>query len=524
MIAGVSHIHTSRSDGTGTPDEVAEAASRAGLQFVVLTDHGDGSRQSDPPQYRHGILCLDAVEISTTGGHYIGIDMARAPYPLGGEARDVVEDVARLGGFGIVAHPDSPKSDLRWREWTAPFDAMEWLNADTEWRDESASRLARAMTTYALRPVETLVSLIERPDATLGRWDVLTQRRPVVGLSGNDAHAGIGLGREPGDPYRNRVLLRLPSYEMSFSAFSIRVELKRPLTGEARADAAVLLEALRGGRLYSVMAGLAGPPGFDFVARSGSRQARQGDSLEPEGPLSVAVRSNAPPGSSVALFRNGQMIAEQPGATLQHELPAARGVLRVEVRLNRGGGSPPVPWIVSNPIYVSPLAVPPQPRAIAEETTRLDEPGAERSWHIEHRSGSDGTLERAGDGPVAVRYGLRATTSEPQFVAVVLPEGARLKLFDRLSLRASADKPMRLSIQLRKPDGAQGQRWHRSIYVDQTPRDVTVPWNDMTPVGRTDTFRPDLARIEDLLFVVDTTNTAPGERGRFSIEDLRLER
>src|SRR2546426_4280648 len=39
--------------------------------------------------------------------------------PICGEARDVVEDVRRLGGFGIAAHPDSPKTELRWREWTA---------------------------------------------------------------------------------------------------------------------------------------------------------------------------------------------------------------------------------------------------------------------------------------------------------------------------------------------------------------------------------------------------------------------
>ena len=42
------------------------------------------------------------------------IGLPVAPYPLGGEARDVLEDVRRLGGFGIVAHPDSPKEALRW--------------------------------------------------------------------------------------------------------------------------------------------------------------------------------------------------------------------------------------------------------------------------------------------------------------------------------------------------------------------------------------------------------------------------
>src|SRR5207248_2826949 len=88
----------------------------------------------DAPAYRSGVLCLDGVEVSTMGGHYIALDMPPAPYPLGGEARDVVDDVRRLGGFGIVAHPDSPKPELQWREWDAPFDAMEMVNPDTGWR------------------------------------------------------------------------------------------------------------------------------------------------------------------------------------------------------------------------------------------------------------------------------------------------------------------------------------------------------------------------------------------------------
>ena len=37
------HIHSVRSDGTGTVDDIAAAASRAGLQFLLLTDHGDAT-------------------------------------------------------------------------------------------------------------------------------------------------------------------------------------------------------------------------------------------------------------------------------------------------------------------------------------------------------------------------------------------------------------------------------------------------------------------------------------------------
>ena len=156
--AGAIHIHTNRSDGSGSVDDVAAAAARAGLDFIIITDHGDGTRAPDPPQYRSGVLVIDAVELSTSTGHYIAIGLPPSPYPLRGDARDVVEDVRRLGGFGIVAHPDSAKPNLQWQDWEAPFDALEWLNADTEWRDERVIPLVRALVRYPLRPAETLAS------------------------------------------------------------------------------------------------------------------------------------------------------------------------------------------------------------------------------------------------------------------------------------------------------------------------------------------------------------------------------
>src|SRR5437867_1085136 len=177
-VPGILHIHTNRSDGRSGPDQIAAAAARAGLKFIVFTDHGDATRQPDPPTYRSGVLCLDGVEVSTTGGHYVVLAMPAAPYPLGGEPRDVIEDVRRLGGFGIAAHPDSPKLELRWREWGAPFDGVELVNPDTSWRmwaRAAAStpgppqsgrwyarrRIAFSLLDYPVRPTETIARLVE---------------------------------------------------------------------------------------------------------------------------------------------------------------------------------------------------------------------------------------------------------------------------------------------------------------------------------------------------------------------------
>ena len=91
------------------------------------------------------MLCVDGVEVSTNHGHYVALGIGQSPYPLGGDADAVAEDVARLGGFGIAAHPFSPARGAGLVETgTVPLDGIEWLNADSEWRDETTRGARRA--------------------------------------------------------------------------------------------------------------------------------------------------------------------------------------------------------------------------------------------------------------------------------------------------------------------------------------------------------------------------------------------
>ena len=48
----------------------------------------------------------------------------------------------------------------------------EWLNADSEWRDESLAHLAATAGRYVFRSPETIASLFHRPVRTLQRWDM----------------------------------------------------------------------------------------------------------------------------------------------------------------------------------------------------------------------------------------------------------------------------------------------------------------------------------------------------------------
>jgi hypothetical protein len=519
-VSGAFHVHTSRSDGSGSVEEVAEAAARAGLQFVIFTDHGDASRPPEPPRYRGGVLCLDAVEISTTSGHYVAVGLPEAPYPLGGEARDVVEDVARLGGFGIAAHPESPKPALRWAEWTAPFDALEWLNADSEWRDERAVRLAGAFLGYPVRPVGTIASLLDRPESALRRWDTLTLERRITTIAGVDAHGRLGLHAEDEDAFANRWFLRVPAYETSFRTFVTRVQAT--LSGDAAKDATLLLDALRAGRSFTAIHALASPAHLHFSAKNASATAEQGAVLGNDGPLELTVRSNAPEGSTVTLFKDGSVLASSNSPELTFAAGAEPGVFRLEVTLPDAPGHPPIPWLLSNPIWVEPAGWPttPPPRPAATETMQIGAGG----WHVERDPGSTAEILSMDDGEwlVRFRYELGKDRSVAPYSALVLSTGSALRSHDRVTFRASADRPMRMSVQARRM--VIGERWQRSIYLDSQPRDLEVHFDDMRPVsgGSAPRFNP--AEIDSLLFVVDATHTRPGTAGSFSLANVKLAR
>jgi hypothetical protein len=196
-----------------------------------------------------------------------------------------------------------------------------------------------------------------------------------------------------------------------------------------------------------------------------------------------------------------------------------------------------MPWIVGNPIYVtrgaSRESTPPPPRVLGH---RMFEDGSGQvQWTVERHPQCTGRVDVA--APVAAArdragahidplfhkrlhftWQLAGSARSSQYAALVTRlDGARLRVFNQLAFRASASRPMRLSVQLRLPDG---RRWQRSVYLDETSREIIVPLEEMTSVaggGR----RAHIERADALLFVVDTVNTPPGTAGETWFDSMQ---
>lgn len=474
-VSGAYHIHTTRSDGAEDKSTVAAAAARAGLNFAIFTEHGDGTATPDPPAYIHGVLCIDGVEISTNGGHYVALALGPTPYPLGGEASAVVEDVARLGGFGIAAHPHHPKGELAWNDWKAPVDGVEWLSADSEWRDETRLALARLVFAYPMRPGPALASVFDRPSTTLDRWDTLSKERRVIALAAADAHGGARSRRAEEGETRAAIG---PSYDASFQSMSNRVVLGRPFTKDAAQDASLLLDAIRQGRVYTVV-----------------------DAISPDAVLNLNAQALSWTSSSL-LPAVPEPFSEGP----RH---------RLEVIAERGPGNPQVPWIMTNWVGPAPVAqlTPVAPLANAAPLRPSS------AWRVENDPDSSGRVSGA-EGLVTLEYRLAAGERRSQFVAAAADIEGQAP-FDALALRGHASGPLRVSVQLRfRPDD---RRWVRSIYLDAVERDVRIPLADMLAAEQRGAPMPLLSSVRSLLFVVDLVNATPGSSGSFTLSDLRAD-
>jgi hypothetical protein len=321
-LRGAWHVHTTRSDGRGSIDDVVRAARQAGLQFVVLADHNGLFPQDGG--YRDGVLVLNATEISSRFGHVVGVGLPRAltRAEKDGDAFAVVE---ALGGRTVVAHPLHPRRPFQ--GWGASRAAgLEVASNDSFWgavvAGRRVDRIVYALLALPWDRAQAVLAFYDRPGAELALYDVLSRERAQALLCSADAHG-------------------YPSYRAAFEAFSMHVSLT--LTGDAKIDSARVAEALLAGRATCVFDGVA--PGWGVsLTRSGAGARAELVLSAPREPTDVSV------------YRDGTLVHAGPARASGSgayricgsggPVPCGPGLWRVEGRLDER------PWLFTNPVRI----------------------------------------------------------------------------------------------------------------------------------------------------------------------------
>jgi len=532
-VAGVVHVHTTLSDGGGTPEEVIRAAKATGLAFVGITDHNN--LDAKPFEgYRDGVLVLVGSELSTPAGHVLGLGLDRDPaWRFNGDGLDGLEDVRDLGGVPFAAHPFSARPDLRWNGWDLPGPwGIELLNGDSDAR-RAGLRVLLTVGLYRLNPGYALLQGLRPPGEALRRWDEMLARRDVVGLAGSDAHSRLAVTKTR--------TLRFPSYESLFAQARNHLLLDRPLTGEAAADRLAILDAFRRGRFYLGLDALAPAGAFRFtIERGPGERWTLGDHLPRAEGARAVVGGRVPRGTRVVLLRDGVVVGEGPGS-LEVALPGP-GTYRVEARVPGW----PVPWVITNPIYVHDdetrearqrAAAWPGPPPPARETRALASLDGSAVFNPEFDPSSwmDVGVAVPGAGPegadalkLAFRLGAPSASQPFTWCALVNRQARDLSPWTGLRFRARADGEYRLWVQVRDVNPASADEglewWLASARTSTEWNEIEIPFGRFRTINRRSDGRLDPEKTRALVFVLDGASVKAGTRGTIWIADVGVYR
>lgn len=258
-----------------------------------------------------------------------------------------------------------------------------------------------------------------------------------------------------------------------------------------------------------------------------------GQFLAGAGRVTITVEADAPRGAVIRLACDGRTITQTfASSTFARVLePDEAGRACQAVVGWPDGPERFVTWAVSNPIYLRDADPPAVDPAVVPAATRSEVlAAAADAWRVERAANAAARLERAGEAsaaapaPVRLAYTLAPGARASQYAALVTSDVGILSWAQWLTVRLSADRPMRVSIQLREPLGGDAaRRWQRSLAIGPGASTQVVPITSFVPLEDA-SGPPPVTRVRSVLLVVDTTNTPPGQAGVVTLHEIRGER
>ena len=340
---GSFHIHSDYSDGTGTFKEIAISAKKAGLDFVIVTDHRTLQPLRDGLSgYIDNVLVLVGYEISDENdkNHLIALGLKKEVHrnisPL-----EYVKEVSDNDGLGIIAHPYDRGTNIpqfkshEWNQWdTQEFKGIEIWNYMMQWLNglSHANKLFRFLfpNLRVSRPSGEAVSL----------WDELNQKRKIFGIFAIDNHSFT-------IRFMNKERKIFP-YINLFNTLRIHVLLSEPLSQDGRAAQEQVIKAIQEHRFYNSDFRHGYANGFEFNLM---RPKSNGSEYLPVGSTVIFsedcyIQVRAPKKSGIRIYKDSKLLKSYLFSRVASYRVQSPGTYRVEC--HRYGHI----WIMSNNIYI----------------------------------------------------------------------------------------------------------------------------------------------------------------------------
>jgi hypothetical protein len=344
------HMHTTYSDGSGTHAQIAQAALRAGIDAVIVTDHDvyvgglDGYHEANGKR----VLLLVGEEVhdpvrQPQKNHLLVFGTGRELCTYAADPQRLIDQVSKADGVCFLAHPfenalpQFGEGDLSWVDWGVHgFTGLELWNGMSEIKNVVHSYLDGIF--YAYFPKYIARGPLPQ---TMKKWDeLIAQGSRVVGICGADAHC---TERRLG-PIR-AVLF---PYEFHFRSINNHLLVPKPLSGNVMVDRQMIIQALAQGHAFIGYDLPASTRGFSFTAKGRDTTAMMGDEIKLGDGITLQVR--LPGLAECRLIKDGVQVKVWHDREISVQTVNQPGVYRVESYIEYLGRRRN--WIISNPIYV----------------------------------------------------------------------------------------------------------------------------------------------------------------------------
>jgi hypothetical protein len=361
-VAGNMHMHTLYSDGEKWHAGIADDAIKAGLDFIIVTDHNvwvqgvEGYYENENGR----VLLLSGEEIHNVrrqpqASHCLVYGAERELAPCATNPQELIDVAKACGGYTFLAHPHEKNLELfdqpslAWGDWDIEgFTGLEIWNYMSGLKNELVDIFDKWRFQHHWRRMLTAVDMAFKPEKyitgpdpnTMKFWDkLLSEGKRIAAIGGSDAHATpMSLGPIKQDIY---------PYDFLFRAVNTHVLLPEPLSGDLAHDKQMILTGIGNGRSWVGYDMPRLTKGFRFHGHSSSKGI-MGDKIKLNGGATLQIKAPAP--SRIRLIRHGDVVAEVENESHLTHIPTEPGAYRVECWMEYLGKERG--WIFSNPIYL----------------------------------------------------------------------------------------------------------------------------------------------------------------------------
>ncbi|MFO7944410.1 MAG: CehA/McbA family metallohydrolase [Anaerolineales bacterium] len=346
------HIHTTYSDGTGSHQDLIQAALQTKVDAIIATDHNvrvKGLEGYYGDEERSVLLLVGEETHDRTRdpqkNHLLIFGMDETMVDKAKDPQTLIEAVRKGGGLSFIAHPIDPAApavdqpNISWVNWDVNgYTGIELWNAFSEFKSLLKSKLHAIF--YAYCPQRIARGPFRE---TLNLWDSLTSTgKRIAAVGGSDAHA---LQASMGPLHRT-----VFPYRFHFQGVNTHLLTPHPLRGNIHQDKEMVWQAFREGHAFIGYDLPRTSKGFRYKAHGKNETVIMGDEISAKN--GVTLQITLPNRAECHLIKDGKLLKRWQDRKISSHTTTEPGVYRVESYLFYKGKKRG--WIYSNPIYVRP--------------------------------------------------------------------------------------------------------------------------------------------------------------------------